>query len=233
MEVGFAPLKDSKLSTREFVALHLINRPQVETVSGSVVVFKLWRTLHECSIIGFLTFEKLNLNKYCIININWIRQWCFSLSILNNSDFFSKFRNLENNNFDEVFVKAKDRSNYLEIQCQFSGIKTWWKFIRFALEYSVSSPVFDIIAFHQASLGTRAQNSVLDCECLKSLQIYFDYLLKMIVSAWNCCKYISIIFKNHFEWSCTIFDSCIWFRNAIRENTVGYFSIYDILVRNW
>lgn len=86
-----------------------------------------------------------------------------------------------------MFVKAKDRSNYLEIQCQFSGIKTWRKFIRFALEYSVSSPVFDIIAFHQPSLGTRAQNSVLDCECLKSLQIYFDYLLKMIVSAWNCC----------------------------------------------
>lgn len=89
-----------------------------------------------------------------------------------------------------MFVKAKDRSNYLENECRFNDVKMWRKFIRFALEYSVSSPVYDC-----TNLGTRAQNSVLDCECLKSLQIYFDYFF--FKNDCECLKLLQI-YLDHF-----------------------------------
>lgn len=52
---------------------------------------------------------------------------------LNNCNFFS-VEKLKNTNFDEAFVRAKDRSNYLEIECQFGVSKRGGN----SFEYSVS-----------------------------------------------------------------------------------------------
>lgn len=182
MEVGFVPLKDSKLSTREFVALHLINR------SSRLLSYPNYTNAQ----LLLLNIWKIQVN--IVVNVYWMDQWCLSLSILNNCNFFSV---LKNTNFDEAFARAKDRSNYLELnRMSIWCVKTWRKFIRFAFRVFCFPPVFDMTAF-QPSFGTRAQNSVLDCECLKSLQIYFDYFF--FKNDCECSKLLQIYLDNFLK----------------------------------
>lgn len=184
MEVGFAPLKDSKLSTREFVALHLINRSS-RLLSVGLSSYPNYTNAQ----LLLLNIWKIQVN--IVVNVYWMDQWCLSLSILNNCNFFSV---LKNTNFDEAFARAKDRSNYLEIECQFGVSKRGGNSFVLHFEYSVSL-LFSI--WLHSNLHLELEHRIL-CPIVSAWNRYkyisIIFFLKMIVSARNCYKYISIIF---------------------------------------
>lgn len=84
--------------------------------------------------------------------------------------------------------------------------------------------------------NSRAQNSVLDCECLKSLQIYSDYFFKkwlwVLEIVTNISRTFLKIISNKVAPSLTVTSGFKMLFAKIPSN-IFRFTIYWLLIKNW